>query len=58
METENTFEMSLRVLGNEVLGFKIMVDDFKTKWVVISIMAVVGLAGALSLISPLIDNFK
>jgi hypothetical protein len=58
METENTFEMSLRVLGNEVLGFKIVVDDFKTKWVVISIMAVVGLASALSIISPVIDNFK
>lgn len=58
METENTFEMSLRVLGNEVLGFRIVVDDFKTKWVVISIMAVVGLASALSIISPVIDNFK
>jgi hypothetical protein len=58
METGNTFEMSLRVLGNEVLGFKIVVDDFKTKWVVISIMAVVGLASALSIISPVIDNFK
>ena len=45
-ESENsTFEMSLRILGNEFIGFKISVDDFKTKWVIISIMGMFALAG-------------
>jgi len=46
MNNENsTFEMSLRILGNEFIGFKISVDDFKTKWVIISIMGMFALAG-------------
>jgi len=45
-ESENsTFEMSLRILGNEFIGFRISVDDFKTKWVIISIMGMFALAG-------------
>lgn len=46
MNNENsTFEMSLRILGNEFIGFRISVDDFKTKWVIISIMGMFALAG-------------
>lgn len=36
---ESTFEMSLRILGNEFIGFKIFVNDFKAKWIVLSIIA-------------------
>ena len=41
---ESTFEMSLRVLGNEFIGFRIKVDDFKTKWLVLAMMTTGGLA--------------
>ena len=40
----STFEMNLRILGNEVLGLKIAVDDFKTKWLVLTILATGGIA--------------
>ena len=29
-EDEGKLELSLRVLGNEIIGFKMIVDDFKT----------------------------
>ena len=37
-------ELSLRILGNEILGFKMMVDDFKMKWMLLGLVAI----GALS----------
>lgn len=40
----STFEMSLRILGNEFIGFRISVDDFKTKWIIIGIMGMFALA--------------
>lgn len=43
-EPAGTFEVSLRVLGNEFIGFKIVVDDMKTKWITVSLMAV-GILG-------------
>lgn len=36
---EGKMELSFRVLGNELIGIKMVVDDFKMKW------AIVGLAG-------------
>ena len=36
---EGRMELSFRVLGNELVGLKIVVDDFKMKW------ALIGLAG-------------
>ena len=58
MENENqgTFEMSIRVLDTELLGFSIKVDDFKTKWVVLSVMAVAGLTASLATFGPDIVN--
>jgi hypothetical protein len=43
-DKQSTFEMSLRVLGNEFIGFKIAVDDFKTKWLVLTILGTAGLS--------------
>lgn len=39
-EKEGTFELSLRVLGNEFIGLRIAVDDFKTKWLFISVVSI------------------
>ena len=57
-DRESNFELSFRVLGNEVLGFKIAVDDFKSKWVVLSVIVLIGLSAAATIISPVIDAFK
>ena len=47
-QTENTFEMSLRVLGNEFLGFKIQVNDFKSKWLILSLLATGGFSAIIA----------
>ena len=43
-DQSGAFEMSVRVLGNELIGFRIVVDDFKTKWLVLSIAGAAGIA--------------
>ena len=45
-EDEGKLELSLRVLGNEIIGFKMMVDDFKMKWMLLGLVAI----GAISFI--------
>ena len=57
-DRESNFEISLRVLGNEILGFKIAVDDFESKWVVLSVITLIGLSAVATIISPVIDSFK
>lgn len=47
-EKTSTFEMSLRVLGNEFIGFRIAVDDFKTKWLVLTMITTGGLAAIIA----------
>ena len=43
-QSDGKLELSLRILGNEIVGFKMMVDDFKMKWMLLGIIAI----GALS----------
>jgi hypothetical protein len=40
----DTFEISLRVLGNELIGLRIAVNDMKQKWIIAGLItiAVVG----------------
>jgi hypothetical protein len=45
-EKVSTFEMSLKILGNELIGLKIIVDDFKTKWLMLTVIGT-GLAAAI-----------
>ena len=49
-----TFEMSLRVLGNEFIGIQIKVDDIKQKWILVSVVAVAALGFTVSEIAPAI----
>ena len=52
-------ELSLRILGNEILGFKMMVDDFKMKWMLVGIMAIGVLAYIMVLFGPqLMETFN
>lgn len=45
-DDEGKLELSLRILGNEIIGFKMVVDDFKMKWMLLGLIAV----GAISYI--------
>ena len=56
-EDEGKMELSLRVLGNELIGFKMMVDDFKMKWVLIGLITIVGLGWVIRSFGPLITSF-
>jgi hypothetical protein len=38
-DEEGKIEMSLRILGNEIVGFKMVVDDFKMKWLLLGIIS-------------------
>ena len=56
---EGKMEMSIRVLGNELIGFRIVVDDFKMKWVVIAMLAMVAILWAGSAFGPaLVETFS
>jgi hypothetical protein len=39
-EDERKLELSLRILGNEIIGFKMLVDDFKMKWMLLGLIAI------------------
>jgi len=39
-------EVSVRILGNELVGLKMVVDDFKMKWLVYGVVTIVALAWA------------
>ena len=57
-DEEGKLEISVRILGNEIIGFKMTVDDFKMKWMLVGLFAV----GILSWIMvefapPIIETF-
>ncbi len=39
-DDEGKLELSIRILGNEIIGFKMVVDDFKMKWMLLGLLAV------------------
>ena len=49
---EGKLEIVVRVLGNELLAMKMIVDDFKMKWLVIGVGTVVALFWAASTFGP------
>lgn len=46
------FKMTIRIFGNEVIGFAIEVDDFKTKWLVLGLVMCGGIAAILAYFGP------
>ena len=38
-QSDGKLELSLRILGNEIIGFKMLVDDFKIKFLLGGIAA-------------------
>ena len=53
---EGKMELSLRVLGNELVGIKMVVDDFKMKWAMIGVAGIAILLGDVSYFGPAITG--
>jgi len=49
---EGKMEFSLRILGNELIAFKMTVDDFKMKWMVVGIAGILILFWGASSFGP------
>ena len=57
--SDKSDEISVRVLGNELIGLKMTVDDFKIKWLVYGVITIVALAWAGGTFGPmLMDTFS
>ena len=58
-EDEGKLELSVRILGNEIIGFKMVVDDFKMKWMLLGLVAIGAIAYIMVSFGPqLIETFQ
>jgi len=53
-DKDGKIEISLRVLGNELIGVKMIVDDFKMKWLAVGVVTLVAVGWAVSTFGPLL----
>ena len=53
---DGKLELSIRILGNELIAIKMEVNDFKMKWLIVGIGALVGLGYAVSSFGPGLMN--
>lgn len=49
---DGKLELSIRVLGNELIALKMEVNDFKMKWLIIGVGTLIGLGFAVSAFGP------
>tara|TARA_Y100001951_G_C11248355_1_gene244817 strand:+ start:138 stop:329 length:192 start_codon:yes stop_codon:yes gene_type:complete len=58
-DSDGKLEISLRILGNEIIGFKMVVDDFKIKWLLGGIAAMAIIAYIMVVFGPqLMETFN
>ena len=58
-EDEGKLELSVRILGNEIIGFRMIVDDFKMKWMLLGLVAIGAIAYIMVSFGPqLMETFK
>ena len=58
-DDEGKLELSVRILGNEIIGFKMVVDDFKMKWMLLGLIALGAIAFTMVTFGPqLMETFK
>ena len=58
-QSDGKLEISLRILGNEIIGFKMMVDDFKIKFLLGGIAAMGIIAFIMVVFGPqLMETFS
>ena len=41
---EGTFDLSFRLMNNEIIGITMKVDDFKMKWIILGVAVIGALA--------------
>ena len=59
VDDEGKLELSLRILGNEIIGFQMIVDDFKMKWMLLGLVAIGAIAYIMVSFGPqLMETFK
>ena len=51
---EGTFDLSFRIMNNEVIGFAMRVDDFKAKWLILGLIAIAILGFVATTFGPMI----
>ena len=59
VDDEGKLELSLRILGNEIIGFKMQVDDFKMKWMLLGLVAIGAISWIMVAFGPmLMETFQ
>ena len=59
VDDEGKLELSLRILGNEIIGFQMIVDDFKMKWMLLGLVAIGALSWIMVAFGPqLMETFQ
>ena len=53
---EGKMELQFRVLGNEMIGIKMIVDDMKMKWVFIGLLSIFIMTWAAAAFVPIITD--
>lgn len=53
-DNEGKIELAVRILGNELIAFRMVVDDFKMKWLIVGIAALVAIGWAASSFGPIL----
>ena len=57
-DEEGKLEISVRMLGNEIIGFKMTVDDFKMKWMLVGLFGISILSWIMvQFAPPLMETF-
>jgi len=51
-DDKGKLEVSVRVLGNELIAIRMDVDDFKMKWLAMGVIAIVALGWAAGNFGP------
>jgi hypothetical protein len=58
-DEDGKLELSLRILGNEIIGFKMLVDDFKMKWMLVGLVAIGAISYMMVMFGPqLMETFN
>ena len=51
-DDKGKLEVSVRILGNELIAIEMNVDDFKMKWLVMGVIAIVAMGWAGAVFGP------
>ena len=55
-DNRGKLEVAVRILGNELIAIEMNVDDFKMKWLVMGVVAIVALGWAAGSFGPELIN--